>query len=127
MRKGISDFVGGGFNDEITYKRTRYIFDSIGLVPRYLADVSGVDTSTTILGRKISLPVLAAPSAPQVAAHPDGDLATCRAVGARALLRFSVTTPTSRSRRSQPPPPSGLVQHLHAQGSRVYAPVRQAG
>ena len=88
MRKGIFDFVDGGFNDETTYKRTRYIFDSIGLVPRYLADVSSVDTSTTILGRKISLPVLAAPSAPQIAAHADGDLATCRAVGAAGTIEI---------------------------------------
>ena len=88
MRKGISDLVGGGFNDETTYKRTWYIFDSIGLVPRYLADVSSVDTSTTILGHKISLPVLAAPSAPQIAAHPDGDLATCRAVGAAGTIEI---------------------------------------
>ena len=88
MRKGIFDFVDGGFNDETTYKRTRYVFDSIGLVPRYLADVSNVDTSTTILGHKISLPVLAAPSAPQIAAHPDGDLATCRAVGAAGTIEI---------------------------------------
>ena len=86
MGKGISDFVGGGFNDETTYKRTRYIFDSIGLVPRYLADVGNVDTATTILGHKISLPVLAAPSAPQIAAHPDADLATCRATGAAGTI-----------------------------------------
>ena len=88
MRKGISDLVGGGFNDETTYKRTWYIFDSIGLVPRYLADVSSVDTSTTILGHKVSLPVLAAPSAPQIAAHPDGDLATCRAAGAAGTIEI---------------------------------------
>ena len=88
MRKGIFDFVDGGFNDETTYKRTRYVFDSIGLVPRYLADVSNVDTSTTILGHKISLPVLAAPSAPQIAAHPDGDLATCRAAGAAGTIEI---------------------------------------
>ena len=81
MRKSIFDMVDGGFNDEITFKRTQRAFDSIGLVPRYLKDVSHVNTSTTLLGHQVSLPVLAAPSAPQIGAHPDGDLATCRAAG----------------------------------------------
>ena len=81
MRKSIFDMVDGGFNDEITYTRTRPAFDSVGLIPRYLKDVSHVDTSTELLGQRISLPVLPAPSAPQIGAHPDGDLATCRAAG----------------------------------------------
>ena len=58
MRKGIFDMVDGGFNDEITFKRTQRAFDSIGLVPRYLKDVSQVDTSTTLLGHQITLPFL---------------------------------------------------------------------
>ena len=88
MRKSIFDMVDGGFNDEITYKRTRPAFDSIGLIPRYLKDVSHVDTSTELLGQRISLPVLPAPSAPQIGAHPDGDLATCRAAGAVGTIEI---------------------------------------
>ena len=88
MRKGIFDMVDGGFNDEITYKRTQRAFDSIGLVPRYLKDVSHVDTSTTLLGHQITLPILSAPSAPQIGAHPDGDLATCRAAGALGTIEI---------------------------------------
>ena len=88
MRKSIFDMVDGGFNDEITYKRTRPAFDSVGLIPRYLKDVSHVDTSTELLGQRISLPVLPAPSAPQIGAHPDGDLATCRAAGAVGTIEI---------------------------------------
>ena len=88
MRKGIFDMVDGGFNDEITYKRTQAAFDSLGLVPRYMKDVSHVDTSTTLLGHQITLPVLPAPSAPQIGAHPDGDLATCRAAGAIGTIEI---------------------------------------
>ena len=88
MRTGIFTYVDGGFNDEITYKRTKYIFDSIGLVPRYLVDVSNVDSSTTVVGQKIDVPVLAAPSAPQIGAHPDGDLATTRACGAEGTIEI---------------------------------------
>ena len=88
MRKSIFDMVDGGFNDEITYTRTRPAFDSVGLIPRYLKDVSHVDTSTELLGQRISLPVLPAPSAPQIGAHPDGDLATCRAAGAIGTIEI---------------------------------------
>ena len=88
MPRGVFDFVDGGFNDEVTYRRTRRVFDSIGLVPRRLVDVSHVDTSTAVLGQGIALPVLAAPSAPQIAAHPEGDLATCRAAGAEGTIEI---------------------------------------
>ena len=116
MRKSIFDMVDGGFNDEITYKRTQPAFDSIGLVPRYLKDVSHVDTSTRLLGHQISLPVLPAPSAPQIGAHPDGDLATCRAAGAIGTIEIlshgSDFTVEGRHRRGGR---SGVVQHLYAQ------------
>ena len=52
---------------------------SISLLPRILVDVSKIDLSTTILGHKVSSPILIAPSAMQKMAHPDGELATARA------------------------------------------------
>ena len=51
MRKGIFDMVDGGFNDEITYKRTQRAFDSIGLVPRYLKDVDNQSPIEFCAGR----------------------------------------------------------------------------
>jgi len=50
--------------------------------PRALVDVSRVDTSTTVLGRTISLPVLFAPTALHRFAHPEAELATARAAEA---------------------------------------------
>ena len=82
----IWDFIEAGAFDEVTLKRNRQAFDAVALRPRYLVDVWERDTSTTILGRKISLPVMMAPAGCQMLAHPEGELATARAAGAAGTL-----------------------------------------
>lgn len=41
--------------------------------PRILIDVSNIDMTTTVLGFKISMPIMIAPTAMQKMAHPDGN------------------------------------------------------
>ncbi len=61
--------------------------------PRVLTDTSAVDLSTTVLGTQLRTPVLVAPMAQQVAAHPEGEAATGRAVAAAgSLLGVSTNT-----------------------------------
>ena len=81
MPNALLEMVAGGFNDEITFKRTQRAFDSIALRPRYLVDVTHVDASTTVLGRKIDFPVLAGPLGGLELVHPEGSTAACRAAG----------------------------------------------
>jgi 4-hydroxymandelate oxidase len=50
------------------------------LRPRALVDVSARDLSTVLLGERVSLPVLVAPSGLHGLAHPDAERATARAV-----------------------------------------------
>ncbi len=73
------DFIAGGADDEVTLGTNRTAYEHIVFRPRVLVDVSTVDTSTEILGRRIALPVLLAPTAFQTMVHPDGELATARA------------------------------------------------
>jgi 4-hydroxymandelate oxidase len=73
------DYIAGAADDEITNKRNRQDFERISLRPRYFVDVSHVDTSTTVLGEPISMPVLIAPAAGHKLCCPDGELATARA------------------------------------------------
>ena len=70
---------------------------------RALIDVSHIDTSVTILGRTIALPILFAPTALHRFAHPDAELATARAAEALgttmvmssgASVRFEDVGPT---------------------------------
>lgn len=53
-------------------------FTRVGLLPRVLVDVSDVDTSTSIAGTRIALPVLASPMGLQRALHPEGEVALAR-------------------------------------------------
>ena len=73
------DFIAGGSDDEVTLGSNRTAYERITFRPRVLVDVSTVDTSTEILGRRIAFPVLLAPTALQAMVHPDAELGTARA------------------------------------------------
>lgn len=61
--------------------------------PRALRDLSRVDTSTTVLGTPVRTPVLLAPMAQQIAAHPEAERAMGRAAAATgSLLGVSTNT-----------------------------------
>ncbi len=73
------DYIAGGATDEISVERNRRAFESIALRPRVLTDVSHPDLSTSVLGKKVSFPVLIAPCGGHKKAHPEGERATYRA------------------------------------------------
>jgi 4-hydroxymandelate oxidase len=75
------DYFASGAWDEVTLRENRAAFERIKVHYRVLVDVSKRDLSTTILGQKISLPIIFAPTAFHKLAHPDGELATVRAAG----------------------------------------------
>jgi 4-hydroxymandelate oxidase len=61
--------------------------------PHVLRDTSALSLATTVLGTPVASPVLVAPMAQQRAAHPDGEVATARAVRRRGVL-LGVSTNT---------------------------------
>ena len=73
------DYVAGGATDELTLRRTRAAYEAIALRPRVLAGNREADLSTTVLGQRIDVPFMLAPSGGHTRAHPDGELATARA------------------------------------------------
>src|SRR5918912_175984 len=87
-------YYAGGAHDEITLAENRRAFDRIALRPRVLVDVSRRELSTTVLGERIDLPILVAPMAFQRMAHPDGELATARAVEAAGSIMTLSTLST---------------------------------
>ena len=82
----IWDFIEAGAFDEITTRRNRTALDAIALRPRFLVGIEKRDLSTTVLGRKISFPVMISPAGGHAVAHPDGELATARAAGAAGTI-----------------------------------------
>ncbi|KQM19743.1 alpha-hydroxy acid oxidase [Novosphingobium sp. Leaf2] len=81
MDPAVWRHVQEGAGREITLRRNREVFDSIGLLPRGLADVSG-STRIELLGRTHAAPIMLAPLAYQRLAHSDGELAVVRAATA---------------------------------------------
>jgi isopentenyl diphosphate isomerase/L-lactate dehydrogenase-like FMN-dependent dehydrogenase len=75
----IFDFIAGGAEDEVTLRANRAAFEEIEFRPRVLVNVTNVDTSTSILGQALPFPVMLAPVAMHMLAHPDGETATARA------------------------------------------------
>ncbi len=87
----VFDYFASGANDEVTLRDNRAAFERRRLAYRVLVDVSSRTLETTVLGRKLALPVAVAPMAFQRLAHPAGEMATVRAAG-RAGTLFVLST-----------------------------------
>jgi 4-hydroxymandelate oxidase len=88
------DYYAGGSEDERTLRANRDAFGRFHLRPRVLVDVSRVDLTTELLGERLSMPILLAPTAFQRMAHPDGELASARAARAAGTLLIASTLST---------------------------------
>lgn len=80
LSQSAYDYFAGGADDEITLRENALAWQRIRLLPHILRDVSNVDTSASVLGVAMDLPVLVAPMAAQRLAHDEGEIAM--AVGA---------------------------------------------
>jgi 4-hydroxymandelate oxidase len=89
------DYYASGANDEVTLRENRAAYERITLLPRMLVDVSARDTSTTVLGEPVSMPILIAPTGFQGLAHPEGEIATTKAAGTAEILMILATLSTS--------------------------------
>ena len=94
LERAFYDYYAGGAEDEITLAANRGAFAEVFLRPRVLVDVSRIETSTTLLGTSVSMPVLIAPTAFHRLAHPDGELATAKAAGGARTLMVASTIAT---------------------------------
>ncbi|TYG53335.1 hypothetical protein ES288_D09G101900v1 [Gossypium darwinii] len=79
LPKMVYDYYASGAEDQWTLKENRNAFSRILFRPRILIDVSKIDMMTTILGFRISMPIMVAPTGMQKMAHPEGECATARA------------------------------------------------
>ena len=83
-------YAGGGY-DEHVLADTLAAWDAFRLRPRVLTDLTGIDATTTILGRPASLPIGIAPAALHGLAHRDGELATARGASAAGAIHVVST------------------------------------
>ncbi|MCL6270650.1 alpha-hydroxy-acid oxidizing protein [Sansalvadorimonas sp. 2012CJ34-2] len=75
----IFHYIDGAADDEMTCRRNTEAFNSCDLVPSVLAGVEEVDLSTTVVGQKISMPLLLSPTALQRLFHFHGEMGVGKA------------------------------------------------
>jgi isopentenyl diphosphate isomerase/L-lactate dehydrogenase-like FMN-dependent dehydrogenase len=94
LNANIWDYLIGGTETETTLRRNRMALDSIAFKPRVLRDMSKVDPSSEILGKKLRIPVLLAPVGSLESFEPGGGITVAKGAGAGGvgMLISSVTT-----------------------------------
>ena len=96
LPKSTFDYYAGGALDEVTLRDNRAAYERIPLYFRVLTDVSRRELETTVLGQRVSMPVLVAPTAFHRLAHDEGERATARASGdAGTVMLVSTFSTTS--------------------------------
>ena len=91
LSEAAYNYYAGGAEDETTLRANRAAFGRFYLRPRVLVDVGEVDLAVDLLGERLSMPVLLAPTAFQRLAHPDGEQASARAARAAGTLMVAST------------------------------------
>jgi 4-hydroxymandelate oxidase len=82
----VSEYFRQGAFAGLTTSTAPAAWDRVRFRPRVLRDVSSVSTTTRVLGHEVTTPILVAPTALQRGAHPEGEVATARAVAATGSL-----------------------------------------
>jgi isopentenyl diphosphate isomerase/L-lactate dehydrogenase-like FMN-dependent dehydrogenase len=94
LNPNIWDYLIGGTETETTLRRNRMALDSIAFKPRVLRNVSKIDPSSEILGKKLRIPVLLAPVGSLESFEPGGGITVAKGAGSAdvGMLISSVTT-----------------------------------
>ena len=94
LNANIWDYLIGGTETETTLRRNRMDLDCLAFKPRVLRDVSRIDPSSEILGKKLRIPVLLAPVGSLESFEPGGGITVAKGAGAAGvgMLISSVTT-----------------------------------
>ncbi|RYP76154.1 hypothetical protein DL771_001978 [Monosporascus sp. 5C6A] len=75
-------------DDNFSKAYNNRVYRNILLRPRVFIDCTKCDTSTTLLGHKVKLPIYVAPAAMARLAHPDGELGIARACGVHGAMQI---------------------------------------
>ena len=87
----LFDYIDGGANDELTMRANLADFASVRLRQRVMRDVSGVDTSTMLAGRRVTMPLALAPVGMAGMFSRRGEV-TGHRVASQAGVPFSLST-----------------------------------
>jgi 4-hydroxymandelate oxidase len=88
------DYYAAGADDEISLAENRAAYGRIPLYYRVLRDIDQRSLATSVLGHPVAMPILAAPTAFHKLAHPEGEVASVRAVGRHGSILILSTLST---------------------------------
>lgn len=74
----VFHYIDGAADDEVTKDRNTSSFDDCDLVPNVLAGVENIDMGVTVMGKRISMPLMLSPTALQRLFHWQGERAIAR-------------------------------------------------
>jgi L-lactate dehydrogenase (cytochrome) len=94
--RAVFDYVDGGAEEELALARNVDSFRRWQFVPAGPRDVSAVDTTTAVLGGRIALPLICAPTGYTRMMHPDGEPGVARAAAA-AGVPYTLSTMANTS------------------------------
>src|ERR1700704_2167252 len=83
LSPGAYAFAAGGADDEITLADNVAAWRRLRLRPRMLRDITAIDTSVSVLGQRLAMPLMVAPTGRHRLFHPEGERATARGAVAR--------------------------------------------
>ena len=86
IHKLAYDFIAGGVEDEVTLRANRDALNRIFLRPRVMVDVSKIDPSVELLGKRMDFPILLAPTGGKNLVIPDGDRIAAQGAAATKAL-----------------------------------------
>ncbi|MGH3097840.1 MAG: alpha-hydroxy acid oxidase [Streptosporangiales bacterium] len=89
--RAVFDYTDGAAEQEVSLRRARQAYRQVRFHPAVMRDVSGVDTSTTVLGRQWALPFALAPTGFTRLMQHEGERAAVRAAE-RAGVTYALST-----------------------------------
>jgi 4-hydroxymandelate oxidase len=136
LSPGAYAFAAGGADDEITLVDNLAAWRRLRLRPRMLRDITAIDTGASVLGERLAMPLMVAPTGRHRLFHPEGERATARGAATAGVPYVMATASTvsieevAAERRSAPQwfqlylPPErsvteGLLDRVAAAGFRA--------
>jgi glycolate oxidase len=115
------DHLSGGSDSETTLIRNRQALDALALRQRVLVDVSAIDTTTTLLGQTLAIPVFLAPVGAFLGlAHPEGAKTVARAAVACGTTAFVSTAAKPGLEETAATVSERLIFQLYVRGDRAW-------
>src|SRR5437867_5985484 len=89
LAPGPWDYLAGGAETETTLRRNRQALDSVAFRPRVLRNVAKIDTTSSLLGRPVRIPVMIAPVGSVESFEPGGASSITGAAPSMSFRRSS--------------------------------------